>query len=214
MTVMIGTRTDLAFAIQKLSQHQDQPLHAHWIAVKRVLPFIVGARDLSILFRGDNDLDLIGYSDSDWAECRESGKSRSGFVFMLARGSISWWSKKQMIFTLSTFEMEYFVVSLACTEAIWLSRHLAHMLLHSRPTCVELRNENSSSVAMAINSVVNQRNKHIDLKYHFVRDCHQQKRAHLVKWPKSDHADNTCTKAPDRVKLEHHINSLRSGHHH
>ena len=208
MYLMIGTRPDLAFAIRKLSQHLEQPLQVHWIAVKRVLRYIAGTRDHGILFRGNKDLDLIGYSDSDWAGCRESRKSTSGFVFMLAGGAISWRSKKQTIVALSTCEAEYVAASLACKEAIWLSRLLADMLLHGEAKCIELRNDNSGAIATAKNSGINQRNKHIDLKYHFVRDCHEQKRVYLVKWPTADQVADICTKALDRVKFEHHRNGM------
>ena len=69
MYLFIGTRPDLAFTIRKLSQHLENPLQSHWVAAKRVLRYIAGACEHSILFQGANETKLIGYTDSDWAGC-------------------------------------------------------------------------------------------------------------------------------------------------
>ena len=203
MYLMIGTRPDLAFAIRKLSQYLEQPLQSHWIAVKRVFRYIAGTRHYGILFHGNKGINLIGYTDSDWAGCRETRKSTSGYVFSLAGGAISWRSKKQSIVALSTCEAEYIAASLACKEAIWLSRLLSDMLKHNEPQCIELRSDNSGAIATAKNIGVNQRNKHIDIKYHFVRDCQEQGRVRLEKWPTNEQVADILTKGLDRVKFEY-----------
>ena len=81
MYLMTGTRPDIAFAIGKLSQHCEKPLHCHWVALKRVLRYVSGTRTHGILFDGRAGTQTRGYSDSDWAGCVESRKSTSGCVF-------------------------------------------------------------------------------------------------------------------------------------
>ena len=107
--------------------------------------------------------------------------STSGFMFLLAERAISWRYKKKTIVALSTCEAEYVAASFACKEAIWLSRLHADMLFLETSQCIELRNGSSGAIATAKNAVINQRNKHIDLKYHFAHDFHFAKQVSLCK---------------------------------
>ena len=88
--------------------------------------------------QGTKQPDLIRCIDSDWVECRETRKSTGGFVYTLAEGGISWRSKIQPIFALSTCEAEHIATSLACKEAIWLSRLLSDVL-QTEPKFIDLR---------------------------------------------------------------------------
>ena len=140
MYLMIGTRPDLAFAIRKLSQSLESPLHHHCIVVKRVLRYISSTRDHGILFQKDKNLKVLACCDSDCEGCCETRKFTSAFVFMLAEGAISWRSSTQTIVALSACEAQYIAASLACIEAIWLSRLFTDMLSHDESRCIELRN--------------------------------------------------------------------------
>ena len=86
------------------------------------------------------------------------------------------------------------------------------MLSHNEPQCEELKNDNSDPIATAKNSGINQRNKHINLKYHFMCECHQQKQAHLVKWQTPDQTADVCAKPLDQMKSEHHRSGLVIGY--
>ena len=68
----------------------DQPDEIHWRAIKRILNFVQGTRTHGIFYKAKSDLDLIGFTDSDWAGDNTDGKYTSGYVFMLAEGPISW----------------------------------------------------------------------------------------------------------------------------
>ena len=201
MYMMIGSRPDLSFAIGKLSQHLEKPLQEHWLAVKRLLRYVSGTRTHGILLGTEKNFDLVGFSDSDWAGCHESRKSTSGFVFTLAGGAISWKSKKQSVIALSTCEAEYVAASLACKEAIWLSRLHADMLNLESPKCIVLRLDNTGAIATAKNACINQRNKHIDIKYHYVRESVESKCVKPEHWPTAEQAADLMTKALDKVKL-------------
>ena len=90
MYLMIGSRPDIAFAIGKLSQHFESPQQQHWVAVKRVLRYVNGTSEFGILYDGSKSDLIKGYSDADWAGCRSSRKSTSGFIFLVAGGAVSW----------------------------------------------------------------------------------------------------------------------------
>lgn len=111
MYSMIGTRPGLAFAVGKLSQKCRNPTAKDWKAVKRVLPYISATLNYMIIYQDAEEWGVSGYSDSDWAGCRESRKSVSGFVFLCARGTVSWRSKKQTVVAKSSCEAEYVALS-------------------------------------------------------------------------------------------------------
>ncbi len=86
MYLMITTRPEIAYAIGKLSQHNQTPRDHDWVAVKRVLRYISGTRDYGILYDGSKPLEIDGYSDADWGGCKVSRKSTSGAIFLVAGG--------------------------------------------------------------------------------------------------------------------------------
>ena len=98
----------------------DQPHEIHWRASKIILNFFQGTRTHGIFYKAKSDLDLIGCTDSDWAGDNTDQKSTSGYVFMLAKGPISWSSKKQSAIALSSTEAEYRGVVNAAIQCLWL----------------------------------------------------------------------------------------------
>ena len=89
------TQTDITYVVSVASRYMDQHHDIHWRAAKRILNFVQGTRTHGIFYKAKYDLDLIGFTDSDWAGDNTNQKSTSGYVFMLAEGPISWSSKKQ-----------------------------------------------------------------------------------------------------------------------
>ena len=82
--------------------------------------FVQGTRTHGIFYKAKSNLELIGFTDSDWASDNIDRKSTSGYVFMLAEGPISWSSKKQSAIALSSTEAEYRGVVNAATQCLWL----------------------------------------------------------------------------------------------
>ncbi len=83
---------------------------------------------------------------------------------------MSWRSKKQTVTALSGCEAEYIASCSAAKEAVWLGRHLADMRGYEKPPCVRIYADNQSSIDTVKNQAINQRNKHVDIQYHYVRD--------------------------------------------
>ena len=101
------------------SRFMDQPQDIHWKVSKRILNFVQGKRTHGIFYKAKYDLELIGFTDSDWAGDSTNRKSTSRYVFMLAEGPISWSSKKQSAIALSSTEAEYRGVVNAATQCLW-----------------------------------------------------------------------------------------------
>ncbi|MCO5609148.1 hypothetical protein L7F22_063370 [Adiantum nelumboides] len=121
------TRPDICFATNLLSRYMKAPSLQHIQHLKRLMRYLQHTKDYGICFYATHLLPtpfLFGYSDADWGGDQETLQSTSGFVYLLARGSISWQSKKQDRVTLSSTEAEYVAtMTLALKEGIWL-KHL------------------------------------------------------------------------------------------
>lgn len=210
MYLMIGTRPDIAFVIGRLSQYMESPTTTLWVCVKRVLRYIRGTREMGIVFEG-GDATLArprGYCDSDWASCKVDRKSTAGYVFLVAGGAGSWKSKKQTVVSTSTAEAEYMAMGAAAQECVWLSRMFEFALGKSELPPMMLHVDNQGSIKMAKNDASSSRTKHIDIKYHLVRDMLQEKKFILQYCPTTEMVADPLTKPVERVLFEKHRSSM------
>ena len=167
-------RPDIEYAVNYLSQFVDAYNHTHWSAVKQILRYLSGTRNLGIVFGiSGSSCEIRGYTDADYAGCLETRKSRSGFVFQLNGGPISWSSQRQNVVSLSTAEAEYIALAHGTKEAIWLRRILNDLKIPCES--IPLLVDNQSAIKLARNSEFHKRSKHIDVRYHFVRDILNRK---------------------------------------
>ncbi|KAG6617012.1 Integrase catalytic core protein [Phytophthora cinnamomi] len=172
MHLMTSTRPDIAFAVGYVSRFMENPQVEHWIAVKRIFRYLQGTKSYGIRFSPGKDIDFQGYSDADWAGDLSDRKSTSGYLFQVAGGPISWGSKKQSSVSLSTSEAEYIALSLAIQEGKWVHKLLCEILVAAGGVTPELKifEDNQSCIKMTKNPVNHGRAKHIDIKYHHIRD--------------------------------------------
>ena len=199
--VMTATRPDLCYIVSKLSQYMSNPTVNHLIAVKHVLRYIRATLDQKLVFRkSDRLLSLVGFCDADWASS-EDRKSMTGYGFMLSEQGplVSWKTRKQPIVALSTCEAEYMSISAATQEGIFLKALLSDMTGH----CVEdftLYCDNQGAVSLSKNPIVHQRSKHIDIRYHFVRDEIQKGSLKILYVPSEQNVSDVFTKSLPRDK--------------
>ncbi|XP_057958579.1 secreted RxLR effector protein 161-like [Malania oleifera] len=113
MYAYVCIRPDIAFVVGMLGRYQSNPEMDHWKATKKVMRYLQGKKDYMLTYKHVNNLEEVGYTDSDFARCQDSKKPTSGYVFMLAGGAISWKSTKQTIVASSTMEAEF----IACFQA-------------------------------------------------------------------------------------------------
>uniref|UniRef100_A0A2N9IDT2 Reverse transcriptase Ty1/copia-type domain-containing protein n=1 Tax=Fagus sylvatica TaxID=28930 RepID=A0A2N9IDT2_FAGSY len=146
--------------------HMAASQQADYATAKRILRYLQGTKKLGILYKKENDNNLVGFTDSDWVGSLDDRKSTSGYIFCLGSKVIAWSSKKQKTVALSSAEAEYIAANDAACEAVWLRKILSDLQQKiEEPTVICC--DNMSAIAMTKNPVFHARTKHIELRHHF-----------------------------------------------
>jgi hypothetical protein len=169
---LVNTRPDIAFAVGMVSRFMETPTTEHWAAVKRIVRYIAGTTEYGCTYKSYaiSELKLLGFSDSDHAGDLEKRRSTSGVLFFLNGNAITWCSQKQRLVSLSSCEAEYIAAASAACQGVWLSRLIAD-LTSSKVQSFRLLMDNKAAIELSKNPVFHERSKHIDTRYHFIREC-------------------------------------------
>ena len=199
--ISITTRPDIAAAVGIVGQFVSNPGLVHWKAVKRIFRYLQGTVDLSLVLGGHHGgpVNIRGLCDSDWASDVDDRKSRTGYLFYIQGSLISWKSSKQQSVATSSTEAEYMAAYHATCEAIWLRRILGE-LGFSQSNATNIEEDNSSCIAITKNPVYSNRLKHVDIKYHFTRNCVSNGDVKFIYCPTAYMTADCLTKGlPERV---------------
>ncbi|MCO5566392.1 hypothetical protein L7F22_020069 [Adiantum nelumboides] len=191
MYAMIATCPDIAFAVGVVSRYMSNPGKKHWEAVKGILRYLKATKNLRICY-GSQELSVKGFTDSDYAGDLDNRRSTSGYVFTLAGGAVSWRSRLQDSVTQSTTEAEYVAASEACKEAIWLGRLVTDLGIKEHVPMLHC--DSQSAIQLARNPVYHSKTKHVDVKYHFIREMLEDNRIQLVKVHTTENPADLLTK--------------------
>lgn len=165
------SRPDVMFAVSQVSRFLNNPGPEHWTAIKRILRYLQGTKDKGIKY-GADDIQLSVYSDADFAGDVDTRKSTTGYVSIVAGGPVTWSSHKQKCVSRSTTEAEYIAASDTTVEIIWLRKFLQELGIEMHnPT--NLFVDNQSAIQLVKNTEQHKKTKHIDVKFHFIREKFQ-----------------------------------------
>ncbi|CAB0012102.1 unnamed protein product [Nesidiocoris tenuis] len=176
MYLAVTSRPDLSFSVSYLARYLDKPTQSTWTAAKRVLRFLQQTKNKGLHFRKNAPAlypRIDGFSDADWASDRQSRKSTSGFVAFHCGNPIAWSSRKQACVALSTMEAEYVSACSAAQELVNL-RGLLSEFVGKRVIEIVLHVDNTSAINMIKTSENSKRGKHIDIRYHYIKDLFAQ----------------------------------------
>ena len=169
MYLSVATRPDISYAVGRLSSFLDCYRLEHWDAAVRVLRYLKGTSTYGLTLGGRNPLNLIGYSDSDYANCVDTSRSIGGYCFTLGSGVISWSSRKQPTVADSSCYAEYIALHSASHEVVFLRQLLEGLhLLPSGPARIYCDNDAASRLSE--DHVWHSHTKHIRVKYHYTRE--------------------------------------------
>ena len=209
----LGTRPDISYAVGQVAKFNAHPGLIHWNAVLKIFRYLkytgpmgITYRSLvdcvdtqMVMFKSANDLGtmgnpiLSGYSDANYARDIDTRRSTSGFIFMLAGAPISWQSRAQATVALSSTEAEYIAFAGAAQEAVWLLQVLREFKFGMNSPVV-VYEDNQSTIKLVENPVFHKRSKHVDIKYHFVRELVENKTLAIQYVPTVDNLADIFTK--------------------
>jgi hypothetical protein len=204
---LTNTRPDICFVVNTLSQFLVEPRHIHLVVAKHVMRYLKGTLDCGLSYDGDHDFTLSGYIDSDWARSVSDRKSTSECCFSLGSTMISWQSRKQSNIALSTAEVEYIAACSANCEAIWL-RKLLTDLFDLEMEANTILCDNQSCIKMTENPVFHDKSKHIEIRYHYIRDMVQRGAIKLQYVSTDEQVADVLTKPLFHVNFEHFRDKL------
>ncbi|GJR01694.1 ribonuclease H-like domain, reverse transcriptase, RNA-dependent DNA polymerase [Tanacetum coccineum] len=167
---LLHTRPDLSYSVGLLSRFMQEPREQHMKAIRQVLRYVKGTKDYGITYKHNGGNKIHGFSDSSYGVNTQEGKGTTGIIFYYGESPISWSTQKQATVALSSCESEFIAATAAATQALWLKRLLSK-LTHSQEEKVTIQVDNKSAIALMKNPVFHGRSKHIDTKYHFIREC-------------------------------------------
>nr|ADE10067.1 rve [Tremella fuciformis] len=187
------TRPDIAFATSLLARTASKWSAQHIAAARHLMRYLRGTTAFCLTYDASLSTakpSIQGYADADWGGCLNTRRSTTGYLFYGFGGPISWRSKRQPTTALSTAEAEYMASSDAARQAIWL-RHLAENFGYQHSNGIPILNDNQAAILLSKNPVQHDRSKHIDIRYHFIRE-------------KVEHGDITL----NHVATEHNLADL------
>ncbi|MCH84640.1 retrovirus-related Pol polyprotein from transposon TNT 1-94, partial [Trifolium medium] len=204
---LTNTRPDISFAIQQLSQFLHKPTMVHYNAACRVVRYLKHNPGRGLLFSRHSDLQLLGFSDADWAGCIDTRRSTTGYCFFLGSSLVSWKAKKQLTVSRSSSEAEYRALSTATCELIWLLFLMKDLNMHcSKPPVIYC--DSQSAMHIAQNPVFHERTKHLEIDCHFVREKLQQGILRLLPISTDDQLADCLTKPLATPKFISFISKL------
>ncbi len=170
MYIMLKTRSNIAYSISMISRYVFNLTQTHWQAVKRIFRYLRETHQMKLMFR-ETLKSLKNYTNSNWTEDQDIKRLISEYAFNVDNDVISWFSKRQLIVTLSICETEYTKQILVAKEVIWLRNLMIQLTCDVEYSQAVITYENNQSVIVLVkNFQFHARIKHIDIQTHFIKE--------------------------------------------
>jgi len=173
----ITTRPDISYYAMWLGQYNAKPNRSHFLLAKHILRYLAGTKTLALSFGAPSSslpsslagyMQNVGCSDADWASDSMDRKSISGYSFFFEGSLVSWSAVKQKSIALSSTEAEYYAMTHAFKEALWLRVFLSFMNFPV-PRPFPILSDNQAACSLSNSISISARSKHIDIRHHFIR---------------------------------------------
>jgi hypothetical protein len=168
---MICTRLDVSYTLSVASKYQTDLGESHWTLVKNILKYLRRTKDVFLVYGGEKELVVHGYTDASFQTNTNDSQSQLGFVFTINGGAISWKSSKQETVTDSTAEAEYIAASGAAKEGVWMRRFLIELgVFPYASSPLNLHCDNNGAIAQAKEPRNHQKNKYVLQKFYLIQE--------------------------------------------
>lgn len=197
----VSTRLDIFVAASVLGRKVSKPSERDWAEAKRCLRYLKGTIGMCLELKPLTvDDGIVAYVDADWAGDRSDCKSNSGYVILFNGAAIDWSCRKQESVSTSSTEAEYISLSEACKQIKWIKRLVAS-ICPGRESPIIVKEDNQSAIALVKGNKPSRRSKHIDTRFHFVRDLYATKVIELRYCPTESMVADMMTKPLGYIKL-------------
>lgn len=205
--VSTNTRPDIAASVGILSQKISKPTKTDLIEVRRIIRYLNGTKNLSLKLSDKNEKGKLNvYSDASWAEDSNDRKSISGFLCGFNGGIVSWCSRKQDIVSLSSMEAEYIALSESCKELKWVKMLIGSFNEYVVSDKTIVYTDSQSSMKLISNQKFSNRSKHIDTKYHYIKNLVDSGEVELKYCSTDQNIADMMTKPLGSIKLKKFAN--------
>ncbi|GJY09263.1 retrovirus-related pol polyprotein from transposon TNT 1-94 [Tanacetum coccineum] len=201
-----ASRPDLQFAICMCARYQARPTEKHLHAVKRIFRYLRGTVNRGLWYSKDSSIALTAFADADHAGCQDTRRSTSGSMQFLGDRLISWSSKRQKSAAISSTEAEYIALSGCCAQILWMRSQLTDYGFGFNK--IPMYCDNKSVIALCCNNVQHSRSKHIDIRFHFIKEHVENGVIELYFVNTEYQLADIFTKALGRERIEFLINKL------
>jgi len=213
MYAMICTRPDVSYALSITSRYQANPGMAHWGAVKNILKYLRRTKESFLVYGGETELVVKGYTDASFQSDPDDSRSQSGYVFILNGGAVSWKSSKQETTADSTTEAEYIAASEAAKEGCWIRKFVSELgVVPSAEGPIELYCDNNGAIAQAKEPRSHQRSKHVLRRYHLIREIVERGDIKVCRVDTEANTADPLTKPLGQAKHMLHASSMGIRH--
>ena len=204
MYAAIGTRGDIAHSVSMLSRYLNDPSDAHYAQAMHVLRYLNTTRLQGIIYSGRADhVKLVTYVDASYATCRDTFRSTTGYVILIAGGAVCWKSRLQTNIAQSSTEAEYMAYRDVAQHVLW-ETNLLHEMNVELPKPYDVLTDSASAMKIVENRMFHNRTKHIAVRYHMVRDLVLKQILRFTKVKRVKNVGDMLTKsnsAPELRKL-------------
>ncbi|GJV36773.1 retrovirus-related pol polyprotein from transposon TNT 1-94 [Tanacetum coccineum] len=203
---LTASRPDLQFVICICARYQVRPTEKHLHAIKKIFRYIRGIVNRRLWYPKDSSIALIVFADSDHAGCQDTRRSTSGSMQFLGDRLVSWLSKRQKSAMISSTEAGYIAMSGCCAQILWMRSQFTDYGLgfYKSP----MYYDNKSAIALSCNNIQHYRSKHIDIRFHFIKEHVENGVIELYFVNTEYQLADIFTKALPRERIEFLINKL------
>nr|GEU43367.1 retrotransposon protein, putative, unclassified [Tanacetum cinerariifolium] len=174
--------------------------------VKRIFRYLRGTVNRGLWYPKDSSVALTTFADVDHAGCQDTRRSTSGSLQFLGERLISWSSKRQKTTAISSTEAKYIALSGCCAQILWMQSQLTDYGLGFNK--IPMYCDNKSVTALCCNNVQHSRSKHINIRYHFIKEQVENRVIELYFVNTEYQLADLLTKALGRDRIEFFINKL------
>ena len=197
------TRPDIVSAVRAVARQTHNPSSRHWKAVVKIIAYLKRTKDLRLLFVRCGNFVLSVYVDADYASQSNWRRSVSGVAVMLGGAVISATSTTKHCVTLSTSEAEYVAITQGARMVLF-TKAVEFLQPQISGRTVDVFEDNQGAIALAENPMSAGRTKHIDVRYHFIRELVEKKVLRMVYRKIEEQPADVLTKPLARESFERH----------